>query len=459
MSLNAHATQPDLPSELWSRIILYASLLDPPDAAVWTLHALAQVNRDFQAISTSLLYRDVVLNTPERQRSFWRTISHHPNLWWNVRNIILGERDWPNDPRYNSSTTRTLFRRPSPRLTQLGEAISTGSLRWSESFQLTAHCIPALPIGLGPDPSLLEEVSWWEQAPVGGLLCGHSYSTREEGDWCHPVEWVRLKRKEREKARTVEDVDLGQGPGRRAVSSVERGDREGEQQPQPFGLDEVDVWAAAERFASESLGDGQKEQHAKTDTIQLTTSPPSWPSIPPHLKPRHKRIPWRYSLITGYLDPNLPKLFESIGTLQVIQLTLYPGTLLDHDLLEHQLRLLLDTNTMPILRRLDVHVGHDSISIGSRLARITHSKVVQLAVERVDDPRCKIFSAERTYGGGGAKGDSSKDVREQVGMDWNRGVCGQWKVPPGDDDQGSVVGKKWVNAWLQRDVSGDPIQE
>lgn len=300
-----------------------------------------------------------------------------------------------------------------------------------------------------------------------------------------------------QRARTVEDVDLGRGPGQSLGIPVREEDREDELEQrrtdanssgsnsnsnpksfqasslQPTGMDDDDLWAAAERFASmttaastaaTSSAPARSPSPSSSTPLpsvaQLTTTPSSWPPIPASLHPAPTRIPYRYTLITGYLDPNLPRFFHSIPSLQQIQLTLYPGTLLDHDLLEHQLRLLLDTDLMPILQRLDVIVAHDSTSLGTRLARITHSKVIELAVSRVDDPRCVLkFDDHTTYGGVGK--DSREDVRRQVANTWTSAMHGHLDAHIDTHKVTPPKGKKWVNGWLQRDPHNlnRPIEE
>lgn len=436
-----------LPPEVWQHVVLQASYLSPLKDAVQTLHSLALVCRHMNKSATPLLYRDPLLNTPQRQEAYWRTVSEHTHLWWHARSVVFGERDWPRDDR----TTR-----PSPRLVDLGDAIALNATssspatlaQWAESMQLTARRR-----GFTPGPQMLEHVAWWEEAAVGGLLTGHAYSTRPVGEWCKPVEEERARRREQERAALVEDVDMGRGPGqgarqqaqrrddgRDAPQGVARGGTGGAGGGQPTGLDEDDMWAAVERAAAEpavgaaAMAAGRNGAGAAVEASLPVTADAAASASPASASASAARCahgvgvgraPYRYHLITGYLDPNLSKFFEAIGTLEHIELTLFQGTLLDHDLLEHQLRTILER--LPILRRLEVSVGHDAQSIGSRLARITHSKVVQLAVRGVDDPRCVLKASVRTYGGG--KRDSREDVRDQVVALWQRA-----RATAGDED-------------------------
>jgi hypothetical protein len=116
---------------------------------------------------------------------------------------------------------------------------------------------------------------------------------------------------------------------------------------------------------------------------------------------------------------------------------------------------------MPLLRELLVYVGYDAVSSGSRLARLTHAKTVKLAVDRVDDRRCKCITARRTFGTAGCKG-SEKDVREDIIEGWLKAVQGEYEGESSvQDDTVVATGSPWINGWLARDVDGtnDPIEE
>lgn len=390
--------------------------------------------------------------------------------------------------------------------------------------QPSAALFPFLPIHTGPNPVLLSEVSWWEKSTFGGLLTGHHYSTRPVGPWCKTVEEERLRDQQRERASTTEDVDLGRGPGtlagrlvnpgpggesvfssglggqhgRASTLSYEDQEAEAARQQRQEGLSAVsddDIWAAAELFAlNNAVAQAAITSRRKIDGLTSGCSTPrsadqpsgkatprqsiagpsssgggptDW-SRPPsrvHKSQLQSRMPWRYELITGALDPKLPKLFEAIGTLEEIHITLYPGALLDHDLLEHQLRILLTTPRLPLLTSLVVAIGHDAHSKTreSKLARLTHSKTIILAVEAVQDPRCTWKEADRTFGGWKGSGigqaqDSGKDVRDGVVDGWIAGVDG--RITPGQRPVPPSRGE-YINGWLARDVEGTnaPIEE
>lgn len=535
---------PPLPPEIWSLVIYHLANSSPlyPDVAT-SLFVLTQVNKELSHFATPHLYARPRLDQKWKEKAFWATILAHPHRWWDVRSFLLGERRWngfdDDVPMWVRGGRSARPLRPTPKLDRLGEGIASagrrkrsgeqdrGSASRAASGQATASSTPIwskylpsppnnlewaqtfhvppphlyLPIGAGPDPLLLEEVAWWEKGAVGGLLNGHAYSSRPVGKWCERVEREREERKVREKAKEVEDVDLGRGPGSlsssaRSVPATERqsgGDSGGSGRSAPMDLSEEDVWAAAEVFAAsativaapaardtggtgshDSIASGppsvtrtkQADPVPAASTFAAPTSsssslnsawalPSTFTSTPP------RRVPWRYRLVTGSLDPTLPKLFHALDTLTHIELVLYPGTLLDHDLLEHQLRLLLDPAHMPLLRELLVYVGYDAVSSGSRLARLTHAKTVKLAVDRVDDRRCKCITARRTFGTAGCKG-SEKDVREDIIEGWLKAVQGEHEGESSvQDDTVVSTGSPWINGWLARDVDGtnDPIEE
>ncbi|PWN23884.1 hypothetical protein BCV69DRAFT_279793 [Microstroma glucosiphilum] len=539
-----------LPPEIWSLVIYHLARSTPlyPDV-VPSLSALTRVNKELSHFATPYLYARPRLDQRWKEVVFWTTILAHPERWWDVRSFLLGERQWDpfgeDMPMWIRGGRSGRPQRPTPKLDQLGEGIasagkrrrggvqdqglatqaasgSAGSsstspwskylpspptnLQWAQAFQVPPSSL-YLPIGAGPDPLLLEEVAWWEKGMVGGLLNGHAYSTRPVGKWCEQVERQREERKVREKAREVEDVDLGRGPGSLAASartvpaseSQSGSNSGGSGRIAPTDLSEEDVWAAAEVFAASAtvVAPPAAEKTSTTSSSDRTASialpssvdqtqkaesvpiPPSsvapvsnstfannaWALPATFPSTQTRRLPWRYRLITGSLDPTLPKLFHALDTLTHIELTLYPGTLLDHDLLEHQLRLLLDPAHMPLLRELLVFVGHDAVSSGSRLARLTHAKTVKLAVDRVDDRRCKCITARRTFGTAGCKG-SEKDVKKDIIEGWLQATQGEHEIVCSDVDDGQEdpvvsAGTPWINGWLARDVNGtnDPIEE
>lgn len=540
-----------LPVEVCGRIVFFVSLTSPPASSSRPLYNLCLVSTTFRSYAEPLLYHTLYLNSDRCQQQFWRTVCHRPALWFYVRNVFLGERDWKKDNKQWSGA------RPTPRLGALGAAIAQSgastdtpsSSRWAEQFQLMHPHILA-PIGVGPQGGLLEEVAWWEQGGVGGIPSGHCYSTAEEGSWCHQAEKVQGE-KQRARARTMEDVDLGRGPGQAMyVPSSYRLHQERDRPAHSHGrsstsqrhvsprrggsastgdfvnLDEDDVWAAAERLAdSTSSSSAQKERTRQPPPYSSNTplSPPAnqnaqealdplaW-QIPSQLMSRHskrRRLPWRYRLITGTLDPALPKLFEAMPTLVEIHMMLYLGTHLDHDLLEHQLRLLLDPERMPNLLRLDISVGHDATNSAnsSRLARLAFAKIVKLAVDRVDDERCRLVEASMltaarsptvatnsvpsSHAGRGSFASFAKtdladevlastdasanggaiEVKSAVSQLWQDDVCFRRQdqrvllerssSSPFSRKPVSEVGQPYMNGWLARDQHGtnDPIEE
>lgn len=538
---------PPLPPEIWSLVIYHLAHSAPlyPDVA-FALFVLTQVNKELSHFATPHLYARPRLDQKWKETAFWATILAHPHRWWDVRSFLLGERRWngfdEGVPMWIRGGRSGRPQRPIPKLDQLGEGIASAgrrrrrvgdhdrgvasqatsgqaasssmpiwskylpsppnNLQWAQTFHIPPPHL-YLPIGAGPDPLLLEEVAWWEKGVVGGLLNGHAYSTRPVGKWCEQVEREREEKKVREKAKEVEDVDLGRGPGslsagaRSVPAAVSQSGASGGESGRnaPMDLSEEDVWAAAEVFAAsttivaapaagETSGTGSQDRTASilrpplmneeeqadassaasaapAPTSKYTSANSAWALPSTFVTSPPRRVPWRYRLVTGSLDPTLPKLFHALDTLTHIELVLYPGTLLDHDLLEHQLRLLLDPTHMPLLRELLVYVGYDAVSSGSRLARLTHAKTVKLAVGRVDDRRCRCITARRTFGTAGCKG-SEKDVREDILEGWLQAVQGEHVgASIGQDETIVPNGSPWINGWLARDVDGtnDPIEE
>lgn len=415
----------ELPSEIWARIAECCSLLPKLHDATTALRALCLVCSDTHRCALPVLYARPALYNERKQTLFWETVCARPNLWYLVKSILLGRRDWlyGDGPTFGQSDEDWQKYRnsaqwaanlsseppPIPRLNTLGDALAMGDsagARWAEQFRLVS---PNLPVsaGAGPSPAFLEEVAWWEAGGGGGLLTGHCYSTAPVGDWCKGVLNDRVQAQAR-RARTTEDVDMGRGPGQPLQLSWYDGRRRHEEiasraneqaastSAGPTGLSEDDVWAAAERMALvEPSPEHKAPRGTRHSRVGIEALRSAW--TPPPIrqgKHRQQRVPWRYRLIIGWFNSGVGKFFEAIGTLVHIELFLYLGTYLDYDLLEHQLRVILDTDRLPLLRQLDIRVGHDATSAGNKShpARRAYLQIVSLAVKRIDDPRCRLVA-------------------------------------------------------------------
>lgn len=554
-----------LPLELWQRVLFFvdAWLLEHDEAARVsgertrraTLYALSLVSSPLHHIAQPHLYSFPCLSDGDaldegRQQRYWAAICAKPALWSYARGIFLGRRrTGPEEAGQEGSGSLASLQATTVRARSLAQAISgssTSSSAWAESFGVIYPRLPT-PIGIGPSPSCLTEVAWWEVGGgVGGLPASHAYSTRAVGGWCRDAFAFVEQQKRQQRAMTVEDVDLGRGPGQGlmiggATSGVHREDRtsaaplhqvspytlparahHSHQSEQPTDLSEDDMWAAAERLSTQHTSkppiaasasrNGDMASDSEHDfRAPLTTGLPrqredlhdEWLRVARYQQERlqraHERrqllrgssqcapqhatlatphlVPWRYRLTLGSLDScSLPHLLCSLPTLTHVHLTLYLGTHLDHDLLEHQLRLCLDTSQrLPLLRCLEVRVGHDARGGGafsSRLARAAFERTVKGAVERVGDARCAFFgdiNADAAEGGGPRlPGDGSRlvNVRGDAVTAWARDVDeSRWGSYSDEEatesDVSQARGKPWINGWLARDRHGtnDPIEE
>ncbi|CAO1625837.1 unnamed protein product [Parajaminaea phylloscopi] len=457
---------PRLPTEVWARVAHYCSLLPDINDSLTALHALCLVDRTLAHLTVPLLYTRPVLDSAQAQGRFWSTVCDRPSLWSHVRSIVLGRRDWVFAP--SGFSVHSSSPAPSvPRLTGLADALfashspsRASSTRWAEQFGLSSSNI-AVPHGVGPEPSKLEEVAWWEAGGVGGLLAGHCYSTRPAGPWCQQAEQHRSATDQR-MSRTTEDVDMGRGPGQPLHVPWNEGRRRHAEEATSLqlpsfqhrydgktmiahsgGLTEEDAWEAAARMVSDlaitrPTALTASSQHSqdifvapsgKQSLHEVEAKRAAWAALALERKrtvsPR--RVPWRYRLILGWLDGGLARFFETICTLVHIEITLYLGTHLDHDLLEHQLRLILDRDRLPLLQQLDIGIGHDRTSAGnnSRRARAAYARTVRLAVEAVDDPRCRMLG--RDQGGGAGDAATAQDVL----IDIPRDVKAHWEEEVG----------------------------
>lgn len=476
MSQMSEGASLTFPSEIWAKFVHFCSLLRDLDDATRAIYSLCLVNRELYLYAVPLLYARPVLQDERRQSSFWATVCTRPQLWGYVRSIVLGRRDWQagtydikrqsdNGNAYGGDRGLPSVR-PTPRLASLADALALAhgtstafSMQWAEQFNLTAPNI-SLPTGTGPDPFQLEEVAWWEAGAVGGLLAGHCYSTRPASECCDRAE-DHYRKVKMQRARTTEDLDMGRGPcqalhlpwaearrrheeaarrqaletvphlsDRASPSIVSTSDAPSEQ---PSGLNEDDVWEAAARMAaSASLATSSVQSSPAPATIikqtqsKIESQRSAWNKLMTKKTHSARRVPWRYRLVLGWLDAGLAHFFESIGTLVRIELLLYLGTHLDHDLLEHQLRLILDPLRLPKLRRLDVRIGHDVTSAGNngRVARAAFARTVRLAVSAIDDPRCQLLSTENDTGGlqGTAPLQNVVDVPRYIKAVWQEDV-------------------------------------